>query len=94
MRVEVQNELAEVIREFGPELYDDFDAVCDCPMSCLCSHLTFLEPYHGSVCKRPAVLRSAWYLETEEWDGRYRRSGKSPRASDGQFELVPTVISH
>lgn len=30
MRVEVSNELAEVIREFGPKLYEDFDAVRGC----------------------------------------------------------------
>lgn len=28
MRVQVTNELVEVVNEFGPKIYEDFDEVC------------------------------------------------------------------
>ena len=76
MRVEVSNELAEIIREFGPKLYEDFDAVRDCLARLLVLFLRgTLESHPCSVCKCPAIHRSAWYLEAEERHRRCRRSG-------------------
>lgn len=69
MRTKLSNELVELINEFGPQLYEDFNEVSLmlAVVMLLSADLGFCEvPYHGAVIQCTPVFGTTWLVASEE----------------------------
>jgi hypothetical protein len=68
MRVQLSNEVADLINDFGPALYEDFNEVCSLVNYKGSLAQAELVTYSRSLCERATFKWDPRSMASEEWD--------------------------
>lgn len=84
MRLRLSNEVAALINEFGPKIYDDFDEVRFLTRQFLHSIESLAVPYSRPFGYCSSLIWNSWHMATEKCNGCGRCSRQSAHTPNGE----------